>query len=139
MHVVIEKMREVTGLSTRRLVGCSRDEFIAAHVTTASGSHPGVRAVRHVVSRCEKPEWFPGKERLRGAGRPPVYSQFRKQKIAEVAMQDLKRKRIAPTPRRVRQRLPGLTRNPVTGEAMDDKTMHAIFKTRCYDEKEDDP
>ena len=84
-HAVIVKMREVTGLSTRRLVGSRQDEFIAAHDTTASGRQPGVRAVRHVVSRCENPDWYPGKERLRGAGRPPVYSEFRKHTIAVLA------------------------------------------------------
>ena len=54
-------------------------------------------------------------------------------------MDSLKRQRIAPTPRRVRQKLPALTRNPETGKPMDDKTIHAIFKTRCYDDLEDDP
>ena len=138
-HVVIEKMREVSGKSTRSLLNATKAAFIAEQVVTADGEHPSARAVQYVVARCEDPEWYPGKPRLQGAGRPPVYSDFRKEKVAEVAMASLKRRRIAPTPRRVRQKLPGLTRNPVTGRPMDDKTLHTIFKTRCYDEKEDDP
>ena len=54
-------------------------------------------------------------------------------------MDGLKRNLIAPTPRRVRQKLPALTRNPNTGKPMADSTMHLIFKTRCYDERDDDP
>ena len=52
---------------------------------------------------------------------------------------DLKRKLVKPTPRNVRARLPNLTKNPETGQHMDDKTIHGIFSTRCYDETEDDP
>ena len=52
---------------------------------------------------------------------------------------ELKRKLVAPTPRRVRSRLTQLTKNPVTGKPMDDKTTHTIFKTLCYDDEEDDP
>ena len=95
--------------------------------------------MQHVVARCQDPDWWPGKPRAQSGGRPPVYSEFRKKKVAEVAMNSLKRQRLAPTPRRVRQKLPGLTRNPQTGKPMDDKTIHAIFKTRCYDDEEDDP
>lgn len=137
--VVIDTMREITGKSVRSLLNATKAEFIAGQVKTADGEHPCERAVQHVVSRCQNPEWFPGAPRAKGAGRPPVYSEHRRQKVAEVAMEQLKRQRIAPTPRRVRQKLPGLTRNPVTGQPMDDKTMHGIFKSRCYDEQDDDP
>ena len=52
---------------------------------------------------------------------------------------ELKRKNSAPTPRKVRARLPQITRNPVTGRPMCDTTMQTIFATKCYDESEDDP
>jgi hypothetical protein len=52
---------------------------------------------------------------------------------------ELKRKNMAPTPRKVRARLPHLTRHPDTGRPIDKKTIHAVFQTRCYDENEDDP
>ena len=52
---------------------------------------------------------------------------------------DLKRKRIAPTPRRVRARLPALSANPETGKPMSDTKLQEIFTTRCYDKTEDDP
>ena len=137
--VVIEKMREVTGMSVGSLLGTTKAKFIAGQVRNANGQHPGERAVQHVASRCQKPGWFPGKPREQGAGRKPVYSDYRKEKVASVAMESLKRKLVAPSPRRARQRLPGLTRNIVTGKPMDDKTLHTLFKTRCYDESEDDP
>ena len=137
--VVIEKMREVTGMSVGSLLGTTKAKFIAGQVRNANGQHPGERAVQHVASRCQKPDWFLGKPREQGAGRKPVYSDYRKEKVASVAMESLKRKLVAPSPRRARQRLPGLTRNIVTGKPMDDKTLHTIFNTRCYDEREDDP
>ena len=67
-----------------------------------------------------------------------MYSAHIKSEIARVAM-ETKAKLIAPTPRRVRARLPNLTMNPNTGKPMDKKTIHAIYKTKCYDEREDDP
>ena len=50
---------------------------------------------------------------------------------------ELKRKNVAPTPRRVRARLPNLAANPETGVRMSDTTMQAIFSTLCYDEDEE--
>ena len=52
---------------------------------------------------------------------------------------DLKRKLIAPTPRKVRARLPEITRNPETNTKMCDKTIRKIFPTLCCDEIEDEP
>ena len=67
-----------------------------------------------------------------------MFSEHVKGEVARVAM-ELKRKNLRPTPRRVRARLPDKTINPCTGEHMSDYTVHCIFKTRCFDEDEDDP
>ena len=120
------------------LLGCRVDDFIASQVYLASGEHPSSRAVRSAIKRCKDSSWYPGKAVTRSSGRPPVYSDFVKNEIARVGM-EIKRKLKAPTPRRVRARLPQLTKNPETDKPMDNKTMHAIFKARCYDENEDDP
>ena len=138
LGVVIEQMKKSSGMSTQKLLQMNKRNFIASQVRTAKGEQPSARAITDALNRSRSPDWFPGKPNATGGGRPPVYTEHRKEKIAQVAM-DLKRKRIAPTPRRVRQQLPGLTRNPVSGEPMDDKTIHAIYATRCYDEREDDP
>ena len=137
-HVVIEKLVEVTGMSAVDVLGNKTNDFMAEQVLNASGERPTERAVRAAVARCKQPEWFPGKPRDSGAGRKPTYSQHVKNKVADVAM-DLKRKRMAPTPRRVRARLGKLTTNPESGRSMNDSTMQRIFSTRCYDETEDDP
>ena len=67
-----------------------------------------------------------------------MYSEFVKHEIARVGMA-MKRKLTAPTPRRVRGRLPQLAKNPETEKPMDKKTIHAICKARCYVEAEHDP
>ena len=89
-HVVIEKMVEVTAMSATELLGQKTNDFIAEQVVNAGGEHPTERAVRAAVARCKDPEWFPGKPREGGAGRKPIYSDYVKGKVAEVAM-DLKR------------------------------------------------
>ena len=135
---VIRKMAEFMESPASKLLGEHVDEFIAAQVTLKGGGHPTARAVRKVISKCHDSDWYPGKVQGHSTGRPPVYSHHVKSEVARVAM-DLKRKSSAPTPRKVRARLPQLTRNPDTGRPMDKKTVHGIFTTMCYDVSEDDP
>ena len=52
---------------------------------------------------------------------------------------ELKRTRIAPTPRNVRAKLGRTALNPCTKQPMSNWSVHQIFTTRCYDESEDDP
>jgi hypothetical protein len=134
---VIEKVEEVLGEEAQNFLGMGRNDFIASHVVKKGGGHPTARAIQKTLAKCQNPSWHPGKGLDASTGRPPVYSDHVKSKVAEVAM-ILKRKNIAPTPRRVRARLPNLTINPTTGARMTDKTMHGIYSTRCFDEDEDD-
>jgi len=139
-HTVLQKAAEVLGTPAAELVGERVDEFIAKQLTLTGGGTPCARAVRKVIAKCREPSWYPGKpsEKRAGAGRPPAFSEHQRQEVARVAM-DLKRKLVAPTPRKVRARLPEVSRNPETGSRMCDKTMRTIFTTLCYDEDEDDP
>jgi hypothetical protein len=139
-HTVLKKAAEVLDTPAAELVGQRVDEFIAKQVTLTGGGKPGPRTIRNLIVRCQDPSWYPGKPSAKraGAGRPRVFSEHQRDEVARVAM-DLKRKLIAPTPRRVRARLPEVTRNPATGTRMCDKVMQTIFTTRCYDEDEDDP
>ena len=140
LHCVLNQASEVLGVPCYEMLGQRVDEYIAQHLVLKGGGNPTPRAVRKVVQRCSDPTWFPGKpseQRLK-AGRKEVFSAHQKNEVARVAM-DLKRNFIAPTPRRVRARLPQVSRNPVTGLCMSDKTMHRIYSERCYDETEDDP
>jgi hypothetical protein len=138
-HVVLAKVAEELDTPASELV-CQRvDEYIAGQLSLQGGGRPQPRCVRKVIARCQDPAWYPGQrtEARKGAGRPPVYSEHVKHEVARVAM-ELKRKRIRPTPRRVRAKLPNLASNPDTGKRMSDKTVQVIFQTRCYDETEDD-
>ena len=137
-HKVIEQMEEETGMSAPELLGKGATEFIATQVVTKDNEAPSLRTLQKTFVKCKDPAWYPGKVVDRGAGRPPEYSEHVKEEVARVAM-DLKRTLQRPTPRNVRARLPNLTKNPETGQHMDDKTIQAIFSTRCYDETEDDP
>ena len=139
-HTVMATVAEQLGTPASELVGCRVDEYIAKQVTVKGGGHPHARQLRRVVARSQDPEWYPGKrtEARRGAGRPCAYTVHQKEEVARVAM-DLKRKLIAPTPRRVRACLPGKTQHPQGEGRMCDYTIQKIFKTMCYDETPDDP
>ena len=139
-RTVLATAAEQLGIPASELVGGRVDEYIAKQVIVKGGGHPQARQIRRVVARCQDPQWYPGKrtEARAGAGRPCEYSVHQKEEVARVAM-DLKRQLIAPTPRRVRARLPGKTQHPQGEGRMCDKTIQKIFKTMCYDETPDDP
>ena len=137
-HEVILHMQAELEIKAHEFLGQAIDAYIATRVTLKGGGSPSVRAIRALVKKCEDPAWYPGKAKATSTGRPPVYTEHQKSEVARVAM-DLKRKRVAPTPRRVRARFPQIARNPDTGRLMDKKTIQTIFKTRCFDETEDDP
>ena len=90
------------------------------------------------LARTQRPGWYPGQLRAASPGRPPVYTEHVKNEVARVAM-DFKRKRMEPTPRRVRARLPLVTCHPDTGKCMSPGTMRTIFTSRCFDTRVDDP
>ena len=137
-HVVVKDMAKILGERPAVLLGKRVDDYIASKVCLKGGGHPSTRAIRHVLGSCSNSSWYPGRVSEVSPGRPPVYSEHIKQEIARVGM-DLKRKNMAPTPRKVRARLPHLTRHPDTGRPIDKKTIHAVFQSKCYDENEDDP
>ena len=120
------------------LVGQRVDEYIAERVALKGGGHPTSRAIRKLLRKCSDATWFPGKKPIHAGGQPELYSQHQKEEVARVAM-DLKRKRVAPCPRRVRARLPQLARNPDTNAPMSNKTIRGIFKTLCFDTHPCDP
>ena len=136
--VVIDQMVEQMEETASVLLGMGKNDFICSKVHVKNGGSPTPRALQKALASCRDPTWYPGKRQGVSTGRPPVYSDHTKFKCAEVAM-ELKRKNVAPTPRRVRARLPNLTVNPETGGRMSDTTIQIIFSTLCYDEDEDDP
>lgn len=138
IHVALRTISEHIGESPSELLGQRVDKFIASQLQLKGGGNPTERAVRETLKKCANTYWYPGKVVQYSGGRPPIFTEFQKQEVARVAM-DMKRKLIAPTPRRVRARLPQTARNPETGGAMSVKSIQRIFSTLCYDEVEDDP
>lgn len=135
---VIKDVEEQVGMKPAEFLGMRVDAYIASKVILQGGGHPSERAVREALRRCQDPTWFPGEAAPTSGGRPPIYTEHQKNDVARVAM-DLKRKKVTPTPRRVRARLPQVAKNPETGKLMDKKTIRRVFQTRCYDDTEDDP
>lgn len=134
----LDKIVEHTGEDAADLLGMRVDEWIRSQVTQKGGGRPTARSIRYVIARCEDPKWYPGKPRAESGGRPCVYTEHQKNEVARVAM-ELKRKIVAPTPRRVRARLPASSRRSDTNAPMSNRTMQRIFTSRCYDDGEDDP
>ena len=138
LKTVLDDMSAHMEAPVVELVGKRVDVYIAERLEVHGGGQPTPRAVRKVLARCKDPTWYPGKPRGQSGGRPPIYTEHQKDTVARVAM-DLKRKLYAPTPRRVRARLPQASRNPSTQQPMSNSTVQRIFTSRCYDETEDDP
>ena len=68
-HVCIDKVMDVTGTSSMKLLGQSKNEFIGKHVVNASSRRPTERAVRAAIVRCKGKNWYPGQPREKGGGR----------------------------------------------------------------------
>ena len=139
-HTVIAAVCDHLGQAPPELLGKSNDAFIAERLTLVGGGHPSQRAVRAAVVRCRSSSYYPGQPRRDGAGRPAVFTEHQKDEVARVAMNMSRGKRpMQPSPARVRTVLPKLIVNPDTDKRMSDWSIREIFKTRCYDEDENDP
>ena len=133
-HEILGDVAQLLDTPAADLVGVRVDEYIARKVVRKGGGHPQGCAVKRIIAKANNGKWYPGKpsrtdEGAKG-GRPPVYSAHQKAEVARVAMEN-KRKLQAPTPRRVRARLPQKCRNPETGAAMSKETIHRIYKVQC--------
>ena len=121
-HVVLTDVAELLDSRAADLVGMRVDDYIAGKVFVKGGGHPCRTAVKKIIAKAKDPAWYPGKPARSSdgdkGGRPPVYSAHQKAEVARVAM-ELKRKLKAPTPSRVRARLPQICRNPETGEPLE--------------------
>lgn len=137
-RTVLNHIGKHTGMEPAELLGQRVDEFIANNVVLVGGGHPTQRAVRELLKKVSSSDWFPGKPKEHKGGRPAVVSDFQKAEVARAAM-ELKRKRVAPTPAKVRAVLPRRCINSETGLPISDKTIRGVFKTLCFDETEDDP
>jgi hypothetical protein len=135
--VVIAKMAEVSGESPSTLLGKPVAEFVAEHVHLSGGGKPSVRTVKAAMAKCKEPGWYPGKPPEDRGGRPATISKHQKTDIVRVAM-ELKRKKISPSPRNVRARLPKMSVNTGTEKLISDRSFQRIYRTHCYDEDEDD-
>lgn len=121
------------------LLGKPVDTYIAEQLILVGGGQPTERAVRALVSRSRSSPYYPGQPRKLGAGRPAVFTEHQKNEVARVAMHLKSGKRpMQPSPARVRAVLPRLIVNPETDQRMSDWSIREIFKTRCYDEDEED-
>ncbi len=137
-HVALADIAKHLDTPLAELLGEREDAYIAKKLQLKGGGQPSERAVRAMLVRVQDRDWYPGKPQETSGGRPALYTDHAKEEVARVAM-DLKRQLVAPTPRRVRARLPARARHPETSRPMSDKTIHGIFASRCYDECEDDP
>ena len=135
---VIRHIAEHLEQPASELLGKRVDVFIAESLTVVGGGHPNPRSVREVVQKARHTEWYPGKPRENVGGRPKVVTEHQMVEIARVGM-GLKKRKLKPSPARVRAVLPRLSLNKATGAPLSDEFIREIFRTRCYDETEDDP
>ena len=134
---VIEEMEKHLGKTCWELVGKGKKEFTAQKLSEKGGHSVTGRAVqKHWTKAAQKKK--DSEKASSTAGRPPTISFKQKQAIAQKAM-ELKKALIAPTPERIRMCLPKTTINKAANKSISDWTFHQVFKTMCYDEKEDDP
>ena len=132
-------MESYMGKSAWQLLSVGKWDYIAKNLKLQGGGNPSEKAVRvQVQNHKDDPTWYPGKSAGKSSGRPPQISESQKNTIAEKAM-ELKRANIAPSPERVRIKLPRISINKETESPVSDESIRRVFKERCYDESEDDP
>ena len=131
---VLKSFEEHQGKSCWELLGKGRAEFTASQLTRVDGKRPQRRAIEKIWAKATAP----GVVAVKRRGRPPQISQAQKQAIADKAM-ELKKDLWAPTPSRVRACLPRRTVNQKTQAPISNFSICKVFKTKCYDENEDDP
>ena len=112
---VISDMERHLGKSCWELLGRGKVPYIAGRLALQGGGQPQERAVRKILAKCRKKDWYPGKQPENVGGRPPVFSDHAKQEVARVAMEH-KRSLVRPTPALCRARLPRKTINKRTGK-----------------------
>lgn len=135
---VLEEMEEHMGKTCWELVGKGKKDFTAQKLSEKGGLSVTGRAVQKHWTKAAQKKKKDSDKATSTAGRPPSISFKQKQAIAQKAM-ELKKALIAPTPERIRICLPKTTINKATDQSISDWTFHQVFKTMCYDEKEDDP
>ena len=135
---VIEHISDVLGDSAFNLLGMRVDDFIANRVVLKGGGNPDPRSIRKLVAKARMSGHHPGQPRQYSDGRPKVITEHQAEEIARVAM-ELKKRRMKPSPSRVRAVIPRLTLNRETGKPISSEKIRCIFKSMCFDEKEDDP
>ena len=135
---VISDMERHLGKSCWELLGRGKVPYIAGRLALQGGGQPQERAVRKILAKCRKKDWYPDKQPENVGGRPPVFSDHAKQEVARVAMEH-KRSLVRPTPALCRARLPRKTINKRTGNPISDRTVQRVFEALCFDETENDP
>ena len=135
---VLQQVQKHLGMPAYQLLGEDKVAFIARHLTLQGGGNPGLQTVFKAIRKCKQPGWFPGCVTGKRTGRPPAFTEHQRKAMAKAAM-ETKRKRVKPTPGRVRAKLPRLCLNPETQTPASNWTIYKVFHTLCYDEWEDDP
>ena len=138
-HEVVRDVAEHLGEQPSQLLGGRVDVWIAGRLTLKGGGKPSARAVRNQIHLCSDSSWYPGKPLSVSTGRPSVVTEHQKDEIARVAMELKRGCKRNPTPAQVRSKLPKLSLNPATQDPLSDKSIRDVFRTRCFDEDEDDP
>ena len=132
-------MEKHLGKSCWELTGQGKADFTAGQLRAQGGGRPSGRAIKTIWANAKKDgQWLLGQTPANQGGRPPQITQGQKQAIAHKAM-GLKKQLLAPTPERVRICMPRKTINKATKKPISDSSMQRVFKTLCYDEREDDP
>ena len=135
---VLKHISSVLGEPAHQLLGKNVAEFIAEQLTLVGGGTPSKRAVLHALAACKDGEYYPGKPRTNPGGRPREVTDHQEREIARAAM-ELKKRKLNPSPARVRAKLPRLAMNRATGKPTSDNRIRDAFKLRCCDETEDEP
>ena len=114
---------------------------IAESVSKVGGGHPTKQAISlmHKLFQQDK-AWYPGKVTEGARKRSPKikFTKGKKRAVALSAM-SLKKKGIEPTVSAVVAQCPKSACNPRTGVAFTPPSIARVFRTQCYDVKEDEP
>ena len=107
--------------------------WVASKLARGDGGPVTRQALHKWFAEVDKdPDWFPGKHTSAKRGPDPIFTEAKRQAIADCARK-IKARGDEPTVEEVCQRCPVSTVNPETGKHFDAKLIRGVFASKCYD------
>ena len=107
--------------------------WVASKLSRGDGKPVARQSLHEWLAKVDQdPDWFPGKHIGAKRGPDPIFTEAKRQAIADCARK-IKARGDEPTVEEVCQRCTVSSVNPETGKHFDAKLIREVFASKCYD------